>query len=297
MTIERIHVRTALLDIAVDCQGPAGGEAVLALHGFPFDPRSFDAVGAILGEAGMRVYAPYLRGYGPTRFLSETTMRSGQQTAIADDARALMDALGLDKALVAGFDWGGRAACIMGALWPERVRGLLVVGGYLVQNLADPTRPPPGALAHMVWHQYYLASEQGRRALADNPRDICLHLRQQWSPGLVDEALFAASAESFANPDFAAVCWHSYAHRIGAAPGDPRYAALDEALLPPPPARSPAIVVTSGKGMLSRGSAGADPHFPALIDRRILDKTGHDPAAEDPAGFARALLDLRDATA
>jgi hypothetical protein len=172
-----------------------------------------------------------------------------------------------------------------------------VVGGFLVQNLADPTRPPPGAVAHMIWHQYYIASEQGRRALAENPRDICLHLRKQWSPDLVDEALFAQSAESFANPDFAAVSWHSYAHRIGAAPGDPRYGALDAALLPPPPARVPAIVVSSARGMLSRGGGGeADPNFPLLIERRVLERTGHDPAAEDPPGFAQAVLALRAAT-
>jgi len=292
---ERLTVQTELLDMAVDAWGPANGEPVLLLHGFPFDPRSFDKAAALLAAQGLRVFVPYLRGFGPTRFRSAGTIRSGQQTAIADDARALMDGLGIGRALVGGFDWGGRAACIMGALWPDRVRGLLVVGGYLVQNLAEATRPVPPAIEHLVWHQYYLSSTRGRRALAEMPRDICRHLREQWSPGLVDEALFAASALSFDNPDFAAVSWHSYAHRIGAAPGDPRYAALDAALLPPPLADVPTMLISSGKGPLARGGNGADPHFPQLIERRIIEGTGHDPAAENPAAFAQAMMDLRAA--
>ncbi|BAK65040.1 putative epoxide hydrolase [Sphingobium sp. SYK-6] len=290
MTPERLVVATELLDIALDAWGDPSGPPVLLLHGFPFDPRSFDAAAALLAQAGMRVLVPWLRGFGPTRFRDAETMRSGQQTAIADDARALLDAMGIDRALVAGFDWGGRAACIMGALWPERVRGVLVVGGYLVQDLSDPTRPVPAATEHMIWHQYFLSSERGRRALAEAPRDICLHLRRQWSPGLVDEALFDRTAPAFDNPDFAAVSWHSYAHRIGAAPGDPRYAALDAALLPPPPVPVPAIVLTRGGGMM--GGMRAAGQFPALVREWPVEDTGHDPAAEKPQAFAEALLAL-----
>jgi pimeloyl-ACP methyl ester carboxylesterase len=293
VTPERITVRTDVLEIAVDCWGPPDGTPVLLLHGFPFDPRSFDEAAALLAAEGMRCYAPYLRGFGPTRFLRDDIMRSGQQSAIADDARALLDALGIGSALVAGFDWGGRAACICAALWPDRVRGLLVVGGYLIQNLADPTRPAPAAIEHLVWHQYYLGSARGRRALAERPRDICLHLRRQWSPGLVDEQLFGKSALSFDNPDFAEVSWHSYAHRIGEVAGDPRYAALDAQLLPPPPVTVPTIVLTGGEAMLG-GGPGAQ--FSALIEHRIAPNAGHDPAAENPASFAEALLALRDAT-
>ena len=292
MTPERISVRTALLEIAVDCWGPEDADPVLLLHGFPYDPRSFDAAAGLLAQAGLRCYVPYLRGFGPTRFLSGDTMRSGQQTAIADDARALLDALGIERALVAGFDWGGRAACICAALWPERFHGLLVVGGYLIQDLADPTRPAPAAIEHLIWHQYFIGSERGRRALAERPRDICLHLRRQWSPGLVDEALFARTAESFDNPDFAEVAWHSYAHRIGAAAGDPRYAALDAALIPPPPVTVPTIVLTGGESMLG-GGPGAN--FPALVAHRVAAGAGHDPAAETPAEFCESLLVLRAA--
>lgn len=291
---ERLMVRTALLDMAVDCWGDVAGAPVLLLHGFPYDPRSFDRAAALLAAAGLRVYAPYLRGFGPTRFLSDGTMRSGQQTAIADDARALLDGLGVAQALVAGFDWGGRAACILAALWPERVRGLLAVGGYLIQDLADPTRPAPAAIEHLVWHQYFLGSARGRRALAERPRDICLHLRRQWSPGLVDEALFTRSAASFDNPDFAAVAWHSYAHRIGAAPGDPHYAALDAALLPPPPIPVPAIVLSGADGLLGGRAAGE--RFPALLDERLVEGAGHDPAAEQPEAFAQAVLTLHQRT-
>jgi len=288
-------VSTPLLDIAVEHWGPGDGDPILLLHGFPFDPRSFDRVAPRLAEGGMRVIVPYLRGFGPTRFRSAETMRYGQQTAIADDARALLDALKVDRALVGGFDWGGRAACIMALLWPERVRGLLVVGGYLVQDLSDPTRPAPGAVEQAVWHQYYLSTERGRRALAEHPREICLHLRKQWSPS-VDEALFAATAESFTNPDFAAVAQHSYAHRIGAAPGDPRYAELDRALLPPGPIMVPSFVVTSG-GALSGGRIlGGTERFPHLVGQRRGEGAGHAPAAEAPEDFVAAVLELRAAT-
>lgn len=293
MAPDRLTVATPLLDIAVEQWGE--GDPVLLLHGFPFDPRSFDRVAPRLAAAGMRVIVPYLRGYGATRFRAADTMRSGQQTAIADDARALLDALEIDRALVAGFDWGGRAACIMALLWPERVRGLLVVGGYLVQDLSDPTRPAPGAIEHMVWHQYYLASERGRRALAERPRDICLHLRQSWSPH-VDAVLFDASAESFDNPDFAAVAQHSYAHRIGAAPGDPRYAALDAQLLPPGPVKVPSLVLSTGGKLAGGAIMGGSERFPQLIGHHHAADAGHDPAAEAPDAFAAAVLALRGAT-
>lgn len=293
MTPERRHVRTERLEIAVDIWGDPGGEALLLLHGFPYDPRSFDAVAPLLAQAGLWVVAPYLRGFGPTRFLDDAAMRSGEQGALADDVRALMDALGLARALLAGFDWGGRAACIAAALWPERVRGLLAVGGYLIQDLADPSRPAPAAIEHLVWHQYYLASERGRRALAQNPRDICRHLREQWSPGLVDPALFAASAPSFDNPDFAAVAAHSYAHRIGAATGDPHYAALGAALMPPPPIHVPSLLLTGAAAKLG-GFAGAD-KFTRLVGQRTARSAGHDPAAEAPHAFVEALLTLRAA--
>ena len=291
---ERITVRTELLDIAVDCWGDVAGAPVLLLHGFPYDPRSFDRVAPLLAAAGLRIYAPYLRGFGATRFLSAGTMRAGQQSAIADDARALLGGLGVARALVAGFDWGGRAACILAALWPGRVCGLLAVGGYLIQDLADPTRPAPAAIEQLVWHQYFLGSERGRRALVERPRDICLHLRRQWSPGLVDEALFAQSAASFDNPDFAAVAWHSYAHRIGAAPGDPHYAALDAALLPPPAITVPAITLSGADGLL--GGRAADERFSALLEERTVAGAGHDPAAEQPEAFAEALLTLHRQT-
>jgi len=289
---ERIVVRTDLLEIAVDAWGPADGPPLLLLHGFPYDPRSFDKAAALLADKGLRCYAPWLRGFGPTRFLSDATMRSGQQTAIADDARALLDALGIDRALVAGFDWGGRAACICAALWPERFVGMLTVGGYLVQDLSDPTRLMPAAIEHLVWHQYFIASARGRRALAERPQEICLHLRRQWSPGLVDEALFAQTAQSFANPDFAEVSWHSYAHRIGAAAGDPRYASLDAALLPPPPVPVPAVVLSGDKARLA---GGLGDRFPALVAQCVAPGAGHDPAAETPQAFAEAVLMLHRA--
>lgn len=286
-------VSTDLLHIAVEQWGAGKGDAVFLLHGFPFDPRSFDAVAPALADAGLRVIVPYLRGFGPTRFRSRATMRSGQQTAIADDLRVLMDALGIGRALLAGFDWGGRAACIAAALWPERVRGLVAMGGYLIQDLSEPARPAPASLEHLAWHQYYLASERGRRALAERPVELAAYLRRQWSPHRDEPELPEATARSFANPDFAEVASHSYAHRIGAVPGDPHYAALDRALLPPPPIPVPTIVL-EGRDSLLKGPAGTD-RFPWLIDRRTVPG-GHDPAFEAPEELVRAILDLRRAT-
>lgn len=286
-------VSTDLLDIAFEQWGAGEGDAIFLLHGFPFDPRSFDAVAPVLADAGLRVIVPYLRGFGPTRFRSRATMRSGQQTAIADDLRALMDALGIGRALLAGFDWGGRAACIVAALWPERVPGLVAMGGYLVQDLSEPARPAPPPIEHLAWHQYYLASERGRRALAERPAELAAYLRQQWSPHRDEPELPEATARSFVNPDFAEVASHSYAHRIGAVPGDPRYAALDRALLPPPPIPVPTIVL-EGRDSRLKGPAGTD-RFPRLFDQRTVPG-GHDPAFEAPEELVRAVLDLRRAT-
>jgi pimeloyl-ACP methyl ester carboxylesterase len=289
---QRLVVETDLLAVAVEQWGPTTGDTVLLLHGFPYDPRAFDRVAPRLAEAGLRVLVPYLRGYGPTRFRAVETPRSGQQGALAHDVLALLDALGLASACLVGFDWGGRAAGVVAALWPERVRGLVAIGGYLIQDLADPARPAPPAIEHRVWHQYYLASERGRRALSEQPEALCRHFWQQWSPGWpFDEACFARTVASFRNPDFAAVVSHSYAHRIGAAAGDPRYAAIEQALQPPPPIGVPAIILRGGAAPL--GGRGAE-RFQALRDDRELPGIGHNPALEAPAAVVRAVLDLCD---
>jgi pimeloyl-ACP methyl ester carboxylesterase len=286
-------LRTALtdtLEIAYHDHGDPVGAVVLLLHGFPYDPSAFDAIVPALVEGGCRVIVPYLRGYGPTRFRDPNAFRGGEQAAIADDAVRLLDALGIDRAMVFGFDWGGRAGCVMGALWPDRLRGLVVVGGYLIQNIAQATTPAPPAVEQAIWHQYFLASERGRNALVSNRKGLAAHFRKQWSPQWDGhEAALERAAPAFDNPDFVDVVVHSYAHRIGAAPGEPRYLAMEAALSAGPDIVVPTIVVQSGAGGLG---GGASPKFKKLIDHRVAVGAGHNPAQETPEIVLKALRDL-----
>ncbi|WP_404712958.1 alpha/beta fold hydrolase [Sphingomonas sp. MMS24-J13] len=289
--------RTALtdtLEIAYHEHGDAAGAPLLMLHGFPYDPSAFDAIVPILAEDGFRVIIPYLRGYGPTRFRDPQAFRGGEQAAIADDIIQLMGALHIDRALIFGFDWGGRAACIIGALWPDRVQGLVVVGGYLIQNIAQATTPAPMPVEHMIWHQYFLASERGRNALIADRKAVALHLRTQWSPKWPhhDDAIERA-APAFDNPDFVDVVCNSYAHRIGAAAGEPRFAAMEEALSAGPDITVPTILLRGGGGGLG---GSASPKFTRLIDQRVAEGAGHNPAQESPAITAAAIRDLWRAT-
>ncbi len=287
--------RTDTLEIAYLEYGDPAGEAVFLLHGFPYDPSAFEAIAPALAEDGLRVIVPYLRGYGLTRFLDPKAFRGGEQAAIADDAIRLLDALGIGRALVCGFDWGGRAGCIMGALWPERVRGLVVAGGYLIQNIAGATTAGPIAIEQRIWHQYFLATERGRNALAADRKGLALHFRTQWSPNWHGhEAAVERAASAFDNPDFVDVVWHSYAHRIGAAPGEDRYRDIEEKLSALPDVTAPAIVIRGG----DRGVGGsAPPKFATLVDERIDSRAGHNPAQETPEITLKAVRDLLTATA
>src|ERR671936_415572 len=175
-------VRTSVLEIAYEESGPAHGTAVLLMHGFPYDPRTYDDVVPALADAGCRVIVPYLRGYGPTRFLAPDTLRSGQQAALGNDLKDLMDALALERAVLVGYDWGGRAACIVAALWPERVRGLVSCTGYNIQNIAASAKPVPAAQEHRFWYQYYFHTPRGAAGLTENRRDVCRLLWRLWSP-------------------------------------------------------------------------------------------------------------------
>jgi pimeloyl-ACP methyl ester carboxylesterase len=282
-------IRAGALAIAFEEYGPAEGPAVLLLHGFPYDPRAFDAVAPALAAHGLRVIVPYLRGFGPTRFLDADTLRSGEQAAIAEDLRALIEALGLPSVLLAGFDWGGRAACIVAALWPERVRGLVAMGGYLIQDPDTMLAPLPPALEQRLWHQYFLASPRGRVALERNRVALCRHFCEIWSPGIaLDEAAFAASTQSFDNPDFVDVVVHSYAHRIGMAAGDPDLAPIQARLAGRPPIAVPAIVLRGGAAPLG----GSATNFSNLVADRAIEGAGHNPAGEAPDAVVTALLDL-----
>src|SRR5215813_2635761 len=176
------RARTSVLEIAYEESGPADGVAVLLMHGFPYDPRTYDHVVPSLVHAGCRVIVPYLRGYGPTRFLARETPRSGQQAALGNDLKELMDALALERVVLAGYDWGGRAACIVAALWPERVRGLVSANGYNIQDIAASAKPASAEQEHRLWYQYYFHTERGRAGLAANRREFCRFIWQLWSP-------------------------------------------------------------------------------------------------------------------
>src|SRR5882724_11401652 len=241
------HLRTDLLDLAYEEQGPEGGPAVILLHGFPYDPRGFDEVAPPLAAAGHRVLVPYLRGYGPTRFLSDKTPRSGEQAALGHDLLQFMDALKIERAMLMGYDWGGRAACVVAALSPERVRGLVSCTGYNIQNIAASAKPVLAAQEHRFWYMYYFHSARGVAGLTENRRDICRLLWELWSPHWTfDAPTFERSAVSFDNPDFVAVVIQSYRHRYGYAPGDPAVAAIEAKLAAQPNIPVPTINLHGG---------------------------------------------------
>jgi pimeloyl-ACP methyl ester carboxylesterase len=290
-----LRVATQTLEIACEESGPSQGPAVVLLHGFPYDPRAFDAVADQLGQAGCRVLVPYLRGYGPTRFLQADTMRSGQQGALAHDLLDLMDRLGLAQAVLGGFDWGGRAACVAAAMWPHRVRGLVTCCGYQIQDIAASARPADPQTEHRMWYQYYFHTERGRAGLTEHRDALCRELWRLWSPAWAfDEATFARSAVSFQNPDFVEVVLHSYRHRFGYAPGDPRYAQTETLLSSRPPILVPSIGLHGISDGVNppAGSVGHERLFGPQYERRLLDDAGHNPPQESPQAFARAILDL-----
>src|SRR5437660_5954189 len=235
-------VRTPVLDVAYSEAGPSDGEPVVLLHGFPYDPHAYDECVPPLAAAGCRVVVPYLRGYGPTRFLEPETPRSGQQAALAKDLLDFMDALGLPRATLVGYDWGGRAACIVAALWPERVRGLVTVGGYNIQDIPASVKPAPPEQEHRLWYQYYFHTERGRAGLTANRHDLCKLLWRLWSPNWqFDDTTYDRTAVSFDNPDFVDVVIHFYRHRFGYVAGDPAYAAVETALAKRP--RMPVLTI------------------------------------------------------
>jgi pimeloyl-ACP methyl ester carboxylesterase len=219
-------VRAGVLDVDYERYGDPRGWPVVLLHGFPYDPRCYDEVAGPLAEAGADVVVPYLRGYGPTRFVDSATPRSGQQAALAHDLRELIDSLGLQRPIVGGYDWGGRAACLVATLWPDSVSGLVTVDGYNVQDIARANIPAAPELESALWYQYYLHGERGVRGLEQNRAELARLLWRQWSPGwaFTDEQ-FAATAASFDNPDFVPVVVHSYRHRLRRDRGPHRRAA------------------------------------------------------------------------
>jgi pimeloyl-ACP methyl ester carboxylesterase len=298
VTVAHKHIRTATLDVAYEESGNAGGAPVVLLHGWPYDPRCYDEVVPPLVAAGCRVIVPYLRGFGATRFLSAETLRSGQQAALGNDLRELLDALAIERAVLAGYDWGGRAACVVAALWPERVRGLVTGNGYNIQNIAASVKPVAPAQEHRFWYQYYFHTERGRAGLEQNRRTLCRYIWQIWSPDWTfDDATYEKSAVSFDNPDFVAVTIQSYRHRFGSAAGDPALEPIEQRLATQPAITVPAIVLHGASSGI-QPPAGSEAHarlFAGPYQRRVLPKIGHNLPQEAPLVVADAVLELAGA--
>jgi len=289
---QTLAVRTPTLEIAYEAAGPPTGFPVILLHGFPDDVRAYDGVATPLAAAGYRTLVPYLRGYGPTRFLDAATPRMAQQAAIGQDLLDFMDALDIRTAALAGYDWGGRAACIAALLAPERVRALVTIGGYNVQDTLAPPKPAPAAQERAYWYQWYFNTERGRRGLAENRREICRMLWRDWSPSYkFDDATFERTAASFDNPDFVDIVIHSYRHRHGNAPSDPRFDAIEHRLAQRPPITVPTVVLHGGDDGVSlrRHTERELALFPAGTARRVVTGAGHFLPREPPG--APAVVD------
>jgi pimeloyl-ACP methyl ester carboxylesterase len=290
-----LSVRTPVLDIAYESSGPAAAPPVILMHGFPYDVRAYDEIVPALVEAGCRVLVPYLRGYGPTSFLSNQTPRSGQQAALGKDLLDFMDALNIPTATLAGYDWGGRAACIVSALWPARVRALVTVNGYNIQNIAASAQPALPEQEHRLWYQYYFHTERGRAGLTANRFELCRLIWRLWSPTWqFSDETYARSAASFDNPDFVDVVIQSYRHRYGYAPGDPTLDPIEAQLAVQPPITVPTIVLDGLDDGVNppRQTDQAAAHFTARYERRLIPAAGHNLPQEAPATVVDAVLAL-----
>jgi pimeloyl-ACP methyl ester carboxylesterase len=296
MRLEPVRqVETEVLSIACYEAGPADGPAVMLMHGFPYDIHSYVDVAPQLAAQGCRVIVPYLRGYGPTRFRDAQTPRSGEQAAVGADMIALMDALGIQRAVFAGYDWGGRAACVGAALWPERCIGLVSVNSYLIQDIARAMVPARAEREAALWYIYYFQIERGRAGLAANRREIARLLWQQWSPGWAfDDACFERTAIAHDNPDYVDIVIHSYRHRNGFAEGDPRYADIQRRLAALPPITVPTITLDGaedGVAPATDGKAGAK-RFTGRRVHRVVPGAGHNLPQETPEAFVDAVMEL-----
>jgi pimeloyl-ACP methyl ester carboxylesterase len=289
------HVEAGVLNIAYYEEGPADGPVVMLLHGFPYDIHSYVDVAPMLAAQGCRAIVPYLRGYGPTRFRNSATPRSGEQAAVGADLIELMDALSVQRAVFAGYDWGGRAACIGAALWPERCAGLVSVNGYLIQDIAKAMVPAKPAREVPLWYQYYFQLERGQAGLAVYRREIARILWQQWSPHWqFDDASFERTAAAHDNPDYVDVVIHSYRHRFGLADGDPHYAELQRRLAALPAIMVPAITLdgaADGVVPATDGTASAA-KFTGRRIHRVIPHAGHNLPQEEPEAFAGAVMEL-----
>jgi pimeloyl-ACP methyl ester carboxylesterase len=295
-TFTRLSVRSGPLEVGIETAGSEGGWPVLLLHGFPYDPHSFEAVAVRLAAAGARVLAPYLRGFGPTGFVSESTPRSGQQAAIGRDVLSLIETLELEAPILVGYDWGGRAACVAAALRPDLVGGVVALGGYSIQDIAGSDEPSPPLEESRDWYQYYFHSKRGQAGLTRFRREIAAQLWREWSPARpIEDADFERAVPSFDNPDFVDVAIHSYRHRFGLAPGATEYEDDERFLAGLPTIASPAIVLdpTDDPALAPRPREHHAERFAHLLDHRRI-ASGHNQPFDAPADVALAVRDLRD---
>ncbi|MFD6271000.1 alpha/beta fold hydrolase [Nocardia asteroides] len=285
-------IQAGVLDIAYAEFGPAAGQPVVLVHGWPYDPYSFADVGPLLAESGFRVLVPFLRGYGPTRFLSAQTPRNGQQSAIARDIVDFLDALRVDKAVLGGFDWGARTVDIIAALWPERVKAMVAVSGYLVTQLAAQQQPLAPAAELGWWYQYYFATERGRLGYARNRHDFNKLIWRNASPAWdFDEATYQRSGAAFDNPDHVDIVISNYRWRLGLAPGEPRYDDYEQRLSTGPVITVPAITISSDFDGAAKDGKGYRGKFTGKYEHRVLDGIGHNVPQEAPRPFAQAIVD------
>ena len=289
------QINTGDLNVSYYESGPFDGVPVFLLHGFPYDIHSYLEVAPVLSSSGCRVIVPYLRGYGKTSFLVKETLRSGQQAALGNDLLNLMNAMKIDKAILAGYDWGGRAACVVAALHPERCRGLISCNGYNIQDIKNSSKPSNPNIEQRLWYQYFFHSERGRLGLMNRRHDFIKYLWQTWSPSWnFNDEIYGLSKNSFDNSDFVDVVIHSYKHRFGIVTGDPKFNKIEQGLSNQPIISVPSITIdgeTDGVSELSNISK-IKQKFSAHVRHQILPNTGHNVPQEDPKNFSKAVLEL-----
>ncbi|MGY3231886.1 pimeloyl-ACP methyl ester carboxylesterase [Luteibacter sp. HA06] len=288
------NVDTPVLSIAYEEHGPGDGWPVILSHGFPYDVHGYDEVAPLLAQAGARVIVPYTRGFGPTRFLSRDTMRSGQQAARACDIVQLADALELERPILGGFDWGGNASCVVAALWPERIGGLVSYASYDIIDVNGQRHSAPPSLERVCWYQHLFQSERGRECLSENRRDLCRLLWREWSPEWAfDDVTFARSAESFDNPDFVDVVIHAYRCMLGLESGDPAMQDIEDRLASRPRISVPTVTLDGTSDPLKPGGTADHASLFTGKHEHRTSRSGHNFPHESPEAFADALLTVR----
>lgn len=289
------QMRTDVLDIAYHDVGPSDGVPVILLHGWPFSPAgSYAEVAPALATQGFRCYIPYLRGHGRTTFRRAATFRSGQQAALGADLIDFMDALGIRRALFAGYDWGGRGANVAAALWPHRCTGLVSVNGYLIQNIARADEPLAPSVESGLWYFFYFLTERGAKGLERNREDLARVVWHRNSPAWqFTEAEFAQAAQLWTNPDYVEVTLHSYRHRLGTVPGAPEYAHLEKRLLDQPAVTVPTVTLDGDADGVTPWTDGSGyaAHYPGPWVHHVVPGAGHNLPQERPQAFISAVVE------